>query len=114
MRTIGRFVGIGDHLELVDLVELVRLGERRAGHARELLVEAEVVLDVIVASVLVLVLDLHALLGLDRLVQAVRPAPARHHPAGELVDDHDLAVLDDVLDVALVQRLGLERLRSGG
>ena len=33
---------------------------------------------------------LSAFLGLDRLVQAVGPAPARHHAAGELVDDDDL------------------------
>src|SRR6266566_2006885 len=35
----------GDHVELVDLVELLRLGHRRTGHARELLVLAKVVLD---------------------------------------------------------------------
>ena len=110
LRTIGRFVGIGTTLELVDLVELVRLGGRRAGHAGELLVQAEVVLDRDRRDRDVLGLDLHALLGLDRLVQALRPAPALHDAAGELVDDLDLAVLDDVLDVALVQRLGLERL----
>jgi hypothetical protein len=33
-----------------------------------------------------------------------------HDAAGELVDDLDLALLHHVLDVALVQRLGLERL----
>jgi hypothetical protein len=65
---------------------------------------------VIVARVWFSSLDLDALLGLDRLVQAVGPAPARHLAAGELVDDDDLAVLDDVVDVALEQRVGLERL----
>jgi hypothetical protein len=35
---------------------------------------------------------------------------AFHDPAGELVDDLHLAVLDDVVDVALVQRLRLQRL----
>ena len=98
--------------ELVDLVELVRLGERRAGHAGELLVQAEVVLDRDRRDRDVLGLDLHALLGLDGLVQALRPAPALHDAAGELVDDLDLAILHDVLDVALVQRLGLERLHE--
>ena len=49
-------------------------------------------------------------LGLDRLVQAVAPAPARHQPPGELVDDHDLAVLDHVVDVALEEGVGPERL----
>ena len=99
-------------VQLVDLVELVRLGERRAGHAGELLVQAEVVLDRDRRDRDVLGLDLHALLGLDGLVQALRPAPALHDAAGELVDDLDLAVVHDVLDVALVQRLGLERLHE--
>ena len=57
-----------------------------------------------------LLLDPHALLRLDRLVEPLRPAAAFHDPAGELVDDLDLAVLDDVVDVALVERLGLQRL----
>jgi hypothetical protein len=64
---------------------------------------------VIEASVWFSWMDLHAFLGLDRLVQAVRPAPARHGAAGELVDDHHLAVLDDVLDVAPEQRVGAQR-----
>ena len=50
------------------------------------------------------------LLGLQRLVQAFRIAPARHHAAGELVDDDDLVVLDDVVLVALEQLVGAQRL----
>ncbi len=65
--------------------------------------------SVIVASVCVSSLILHAFLGLDRLVQAVAPVPAGHQAAGELVDDDDLAVLDDVVHVALVEVVGLER-----
>ena len=52
----------------------------------------------------------HALLGLDRLVQALRPAPAVEDAAGELVDDLHLVVDHRVVDVALVERLGLQRL----
>src|SRR5215207_8246096 len=96
--------------QLVDLHELVRLGDGRAGHARELLVHAEVVLQRDRRERLVLLLDAHALLRLDRLVQALRPAPAVEDPTRELVDDLDLAVDDRVVDVALVQRLGLQRL----
>ncbi len=92
-----------DHLELVDLAELGSLGRRRAGHAGELRVEAEVVLEGDRRQRLVLGLDLHAFLGFQRLVQPVRVAPAVHHPACELVDDDDLAVLDDVVDVAAEQ-----------
>jgi hypothetical protein len=50
------------------------------------------------------------LLGLERLVQAFRIAPARHHAAGELVDDDDLAVADDVVLVALEQLVRAQRL----
>ena len=52
-----------------------------------------------------LLLDRHALLRLDRLVQALAPAATLHDAAGELVDDLHLAVLDDVVDVLLVERL---------
>ena len=106
-RAVGRDL---DDRQLVDLHELGRLGQRRAGHARELVVEAEVVLQGDRRERLVLLLDAHALLGLDRLVQALRPAPALERAAGELVDDLDLAVDDLVVDVALVERLGLQRL----
>ena len=72
-----------------------------------LLVEAEVVLEGDRGQRLVLRLDLDVLLGFQRLVQAFRVAPARHHAAGELVDDDDLAAFDDVVAVALEQLVGL-------
>jgi hypothetical protein len=87
----GRQVRRDHHrLEAVDLLELVGLGVGRAGHAGELAVHAEVVLEGDRGERLVLALDRHAFLGLDRLVQAVAPAPAGHEAAGELVDDHHL------------------------
>ncbi len=61
------------------------------------------------ARVTALALDPHPLLGLDRLVEALAPAPAGHLASRELVDDDDLAVLDDVVAVPLVQGVGLER-----
>ena len=102
---------LGD-VQVVDLDELLLLGLRRARHARELLVEAEVVLEGDRRHRDVLLLDRHALLGLDRLVQALRPAAALHDAARELVDDLHLAVVDDVVDVALEERLRLQRLRQ--
>ena len=99
-----------DDVEAVDLDELLLLGLRGTGHAAELLVEAEVVLQRDRRERLVLLLDRDALLRLDRLVQALAPAAAFHDAAGELVDDLHLAVLDDVVDVALVERLRLQRL----
>ena len=109
-RPVGRD---DDDVEPVDLRELLGLGLGGAGHAGELLVHAEVVLEGDRGQGLVLGLDLDALLGLDRLVQAVGPAPAGHQAAGELVDDDDLAVLDDVVDVLLVEGVGAQRLLDG-
>ena len=99
-----------DDVEVVDLDELLLLGLRRARHARELLVEAEVVLERDRRERDVLLADPDALLRLDRLVQALAPAAPFHDAARELVDDLDLALLHDVVDVALVERLRLERL----
>ena len=106
-RLVGRHL---DHRHLVDLHELGRLGQRGAGHPGELVVEAEVVLQGDRRQGLVLLADRHALLRLDRLVQALRPAPALEDAAGELVDDHHLAVDHRVVLVFLVERLGLQRL----
>jgi hypothetical protein len=43
-------------------------------------------------------------------VQPLRVAPAGHHAAGELVDDHHLVVADDVVLVAGEQGVGPESL----
>ncbi len=63
-----------DDVELVGLVELGRLGVGGAGHAAELLVEPEEVLERDGRERAVLVLDPDVLLRLDRLVQPVGPA----------------------------------------
>jgi hypothetical protein len=101
-----------DDLEVVDLHELLLLGLRGAGHAAELLVEPEVVLERDRRHRDVLLLDPHALLGLDGLVEALGPAAPLHDPARELVDDLDLVVLDHVVDVPLVQGLRLQSLHQ--
>ncbi len=41
-------------------------------------------------------------------MEALRITPSGHHAAGELVDDDDLAVLDDVVLVALKQLVGAQ------
>ena len=107
---MSRCVGIGHHLELVDLVELFRLGQRGAGHAGELVVDAEEVLEGDRRQRHRLLLDADAFLCLDRLVQAVRPAAAGHRAARELVDDDDLAVADDVVLVPMPERVRAQRL----
>ncbi len=99
-----------DDIEFVDLCELFGLGVRRAGHAGQLAVLAEVVLEGDGGERLIFPFDLDFFLGLDRLVQAVAPAPPRHQAAGELVHDDDFAVLHHVVDVALEQGVRAQRL----
>ena len=68
-----RLVGLDrQHAQLVGVHELGGLGLGRTGHAGELVVHAEVVLQGDGGEGLVLGLDLHAFLGLDGLVQAPR------------------------------------------
>ena len=101
----------GNHrdFELVNLLEFRRFGFRRTGHAGELLVHAEIVLEGDGGERLVLALDAHAFLGFHGLVQPVAPAPARHQAAGELVDDDDfgpfVAIPHHVFAVALVEHV---------
>ena len=110
----GLVGGDHHHFQLVDLLEFRRFGFRRSGHAGELLVHAEVVLEGDGGQRLVLALDLDAFLGFHGLVQAVAPAAARHQASGELIDDHHLgafvAVADHVFAIPLVQHVGAQRL----
>ena len=105
-RQVGR--NLGD-FETVDVAEFLRFRRGRAGHAGQLLVHAEIVLEGDGGQRLVLRLDRHMFLGFQRLVQAFRIAAAGHHAAGELVDDDDLAIADDVVLVALEQAMRLQR-----
>ncbi len=100
--------GDDDDVELVDLVELGGFGLGGAGHAGEFFVHAEVVLEGDGGEGLVFLADGDAFLGFDGLMEAVGPAAAGHEAAGELVDDDDFALFDDVLDVALVEGVGLD------
>src|SRR5207302_10117678 len=70
-----------DHVEVVDLDELLLLSLGGTGHAGELFVEAEVVLEGDRRERDVLLLDLHALLSLARLAGALRPPPPPPPPA---------------------------------
>ena len=101
--------GNGNHTEVVDLIELGRLGHGRAGHATELVVQAEEVLQRDGGERLILSLDLDAFLGLDRLVQALVVATPSKNSTGVLVDDDDLAVDDHVVAVVLEQFLRANR-----
>ena len=97
------------HFQAVDLLEFVGFGIRGAGHAGQFFIQAEVILVGDGRQGLVFVLDGHVFLGLNGLVQAVGPAPARHGPAGKFIDDDHLVVLDDIIDVVMEQGVRPQR-----
>jgi len=106
-RQIGRNL---EHFEAVNIAEFFRFRRSRAGHARQLVVHAEVVLERDRGQSLVFRLDGHVFLGFQCLVQTFRIAAARHHAAGKFVDDDDLVIADDVVLIALEQLVGAERI----
>ncbi len=91
-------------------MELRGLGFRGAGHARKFFVEPEVVLQSDRGQRLVLFFDLDAFFGFDCLVQAVGPTAALHQTPGKVVNDDHFAILDHVLVIEPVKRVGLQSL----
>ena len=88
------------HFQLINFRKFARFRHRRAGHASQLRVHAEVVLERNRGKGLVFVLDGDAFLGFQCLVQTFGKTPTFHHATGKFVDDDDLVVLDDVVGVA--------------
>ena len=106
----GTVGGDLDDIQVIDGAELLLLGHGGAGHAGELAVEPEVVLEGDGGQGLILAVDADVLLGLDGLVEAGGVAAAEHETAGELIHDDDLAVLHHVVDVPLHDAVGLDGL----
>ncbi len=92
--------------EVVDPVKLFGFCLRRSSHAGELVVHAEVVLEGDCRHRDVLAPDPHTFFGLDGLVESLAVAATAHHSTGEFIDDDDFAVVDDVVLVAFVDRVG--------
>ena len=84
-------------------MKLVGLGVGRTGHAAELVVQAEVILEGNRRQSLVFGLNGHAFFGLYRLVQAIAPAAACHQATGEFVHDDNFTVLHHIVLVTVEQ-----------
>ena len=97
-RLVGRDF---NNVQLIGVAEFLFLGQRGTGHAGQLAVQTEVVLEGDGCQRLALVLDLYAFLGLDRLMQTLVVAAAEHQTAGKLINNDDLTVTDNVVYVAL-------------
>ena len=90
-----------DDFEAVNLLELKGFGVCRTSHAGQVVIQAEIILKSNGRDCLVFLLDCDAFFRFHGLVQSIRPAPPRHRPAGEFINNHDLAIGDDVLDILL-------------
>ena len=106
-RLVGRDF---DRVQVVDLGELVCFGHGGTGHTGQLLVQTEVVLEGDGGKGLALALDVDVFLRLDGLVETFVVATAVHDTTGELIDDEDFAVTDDVVDVLVHDAVGTDGL----
>ena len=91
------------------MAELEGFGVRCTRHTTQLVVEAEIILERSRGHGLALGLDVHVLLGFDSLMKTLGKTASRHGPAGVLVNQNHLAVLYDVLDVAVKQIVSAKR-----
>jgi len=91
------------------LAELEGFGVRCTRHTTQLVVEAEVILESGRGHGLTLGLNVHVLLGFDGLMKTLGQTASRHGPTGVLVNQNHLAVLYDVLDVAVKQIVSAKR-----
>lgn len=94
------------HIELIDFGEFIGLGHRRAGHAGQFGIEAEIILEGDGSERLVFRLNFDPLFRLQRLMETIGIAAAIHHTASEFVDNHDFAATHDIFHVTLEQGVG--------
>ncbi len=78
-------------------------GVSRSGHAGEFVIHAEIILERDRGQSLIFIGDFELLLRLQRLVQPIAIAPARHEATGELVDDDHLTLFDHIVHILFEQ-----------
>ena len=99
-------------VQLVNLVEFVFFRLSRTGHAGQLVVHAEVVLEGNRRQGLAFALYLDVFLRFDGLVEPVAVAAAEHEAARKFVDDDDFAVFDDIILIAVHHEAGPQGLND--
>src|SRR5881394_1916515 len=83
----GPVRGNDQNAELVNIEEFTGFGFSGAGHAGQLVVKAEIILDRNGGQCLRLAFDGDAFLGFNGLVETFTPAAAGHQAAGIFIDD---------------------------
>ena len=88
-----------NNIKIISGLKFRRLGIRRTRHAGQLVIQTEIVLEGGGCHRLVFGLNLNTFFGFYRLVQTLAPATTRHGTTRVLIDNNDLAILDDVVNV---------------
>ena len=95
-----------DNFKTINFIEFCRFGIRRTGHAGQLFVHTEIVLESNRRQSLIFFLDFQTLFCFDRLVLAITPAPTRHQTPSKFINYHHLAILDHVINITLKDGMG--------
>ena len=123
-RAVNRIILIGarnirigrnfEHIEAVNIHKFFRLGQRRAGHARQCLIKAEVILKRNAGQSLVFRLNGDIFFCFQSLMQPVGKTPPFHHAAGKFINDNHLTRLtgtaNNIITVFLEQNMGAQRI----
>ena len=106
-----RLVG-GDnhHIHAVNGAELFLLSLGGTGHAGQLIIHTEVILQGNAGQRLALITHNNIFLGLDSLVQTVAVTAALHQTAGKFINNDDLVILYHIIAVFFEQMLSLQSL----
>ena len=106
-------IGWNDHrFQAINFLELVGFSVGCTGHASQLAVQTEVVLEGDGSHGLVFSLNGHTFFGFDRLVQTIAPSAAGHETTGELVHNDNLTLLHHVVLIAVVNVMGTQGRRE--
>jgi len=101
-----------NHFQAINGTQFFRFGGRRTGHAAEFWIKPEIILEGHRSQGLVFRLNFHTFFGFQCLMQAIGITSAFHHTTGEFINDHHLAITDDIVFFHLEHFMGTQGLIS--
>ena len=104
-RHVGRY---DHHLKSINLLKFHSFSVCSTRHTGQLIVQPEQVLEGDRCEGLILLLDWNSFFGFNSLVKAFPPTPPCHHTPGELIDNYDLTIANDVINITLKQGVGTQ------
>lgn len=105
---IGFICRHNHNIKAVDLLEFLLFGLGRTGHARELIIHTEVVLESDGGKCLAFPFDLDMFLCLNGLMQPFAVPAAKHEATRKFIDNDDFPILYDIIAVTVHEGLGLQ------